>query len=101
LWFFEVKRKTILCHIDGQDRPIAYASGTLSQTEKNYAQIERETLSIVFGVIKFHQFLYGRNFTLITDHKPLLAFWAQGLQFPHLLLQGWKGGHWYSLPMIM
>ena len=60
----------VLSHVmdDGQERPIAYASRTLSQTEKNYAQIEREALSIVFGVKQFHQFLYGRNFTLITHH---------------------------------
>ena len=56
---------------DGQERPVAYASRSLNTSEKNYAQIEREALSIVFGVRKFHQFLYGRKFTLITDHKPL------------------------------
>jgi hypothetical protein len=93
----------VLSHVmdDGQERPIAYASRSLSQTEKNYAQIEREALSIVFGVKTFHQFLYGRNFTLITDYKPLLAILGPDLQFPHLLLQECKGGHWYSLPMIM
>ena len=58
---------------DGHERPIAFASRTLSAREKNYAQIEKEALSLVFGVRRFHQFLCGRKFTLVTDHKPLQA----------------------------
>jgi transposase InsO family protein len=58
--------------IDGQERPIEYAHRALSPTEQRYSQIDRESLSLVWGVTKFHKYLYGRSFTLITDHRPLV-----------------------------
>ena len=55
---------------DGTERPIAFASRTLSPSEQNYSQVEKEALSLVFGVCKFHAYLYGRRFKLVTDHNP-------------------------------
>ena len=86
---------SIISHIlpDGSERPIAFASQTLSSSEKNYCQLEKEALSLVFGVKKFHQYLYGRKFTLITDHKPLLAILGPKKGIPPLAatrLQRWS-----------
>ena len=54
-----------------EKKPIAFASKTLTKTQSNYSNIEREMLSLVHGVERFHTYLYGRSFTIITDHKPL------------------------------
>ena len=58
--------------VDGTLEPVAYASKSLSLSEQRYACIERELLAIVFASQRFHQFVYGRNFSVITDHKPLV-----------------------------
>ena len=62
---------------DGSERPIGYASRTLSKAEKNYSQIEKEGLACVFGINKFHSYLLGHSFDLVTDHKPLLTLFHQ------------------------
>ena len=74
----------VISHVfpDGSERPVAFASRSLNSAEKNYAQIEREALSIVFGICRFHQYLYGRTFTLVSDHKPLTTILRQDAKTP-------------------
>ena len=54
-----------------QGQPVAFASKSLSDTEKRYANIERELLSVVFACERFQTYLLGREFTIESDHKPL------------------------------
>ena len=63
---------------DGSERPIAFASRTLSKAEQNYSQIEKEGLEIIFGFTKFYQYVYGKSLQTNTDHKPFL-----GLLYKH------------------
>ena len=65
----------VLAHVgsDGTERPLGYVSQTLTRAKRNYSQLQKERLSCVFGVKKFHNYLFGRSFELITDHKPLLG----------------------------
>ena len=77
---------------DGSERPIAFASRTLSSAERNYPQVEKEALSLVYGIRKFHQYLYGRQFVMVTDHEPLLVLLGSKKEVPPLAaarLQRW------------
>ena len=60
-------------------QPVAYATRSLTETECNYVQMEKELLAIVFGVEKFESYLYGRKFKMETHHKPLESILKKSL----------------------
>ena len=62
-------------------RPIANGSRSLTEFEMKYAQLEKESLAIVFGCEHFNQYLYGRNFELETDHCPLEHIFKPKISF--------------------
>ena len=77
---------SVLSHIleNGEERPVAYASRTLSPAEKNYSQLEKEGLAIIFGVKKFHNYLFGRKFTIESDFQPLYYLFSESKGVPQL-----------------
>ena len=76
----------VISHIlpDGSERPIEYASRSLNKAEKNYGQIEKEALSLVWAVKKFHRYIFARKFELVTDHKPLKFLLGEHKQIPEM-----------------
>ena len=61
------------------DQPIEYASCALSHAQQAYAQIEKEFLAIQYGLNRFHQYVYGQQVHVETDHLPLLGIMRKGL----------------------
>ena len=61
---------------EGVFRPVEYASRSLTDVERRYSQTEREALAVVWGCERFHLYLYGIEFELVTDHKPLQAIYS-------------------------
>ena len=87
LKFFDVKKEvSIECDAskDGlgavllqEGQPVAYCSRSMTAAEQRYAQIEKETLAIVFSLERFHQYVYGRKTHIYTDHKPIVAIFKK------------------------
>ena len=65
----------MISHIfaDWIKKVIIHAARSLTPTEHNYSQVEKEAFALIFAVKKFHKMLFGYHFTLLTDHKPLLC----------------------------
>lgn len=59
--------------------PCMYASKALTETQKKYAQIEKELYSLVFACDRFHQFIFGKSIVMETDHKPLVQIFGKPL----------------------
>lgn len=72
----------------GKDKPVAFASRTLTKTEEKYSAIEKELLAIVWATQYFRPYLFGRKFTLYTDHQPLT--YALNLKTPNTRLVKWR-----------
>ena len=72
---------------DGVEKPITFASRSLAPAEKGYSQLEKEAAAIIFGVKRFHQYIYGRKFTILSDHKLLCKVYLRRQKLFQLWLQ--------------
>ena len=62
---------------DGSEHSLAFVSRSLTEVERKYSQIEREAVACVYGVKKFHNYLFAKCFTLQTNHKPLMSLFNE------------------------
>ena len=78
----------LLQEYNGMLFPVAYASKSLSNAQKAYSVIERECLSILWSLDKYYPYLYGKHFTIQTDHKPLA--YLQSAKLTNTRLMRWS-----------
>ena len=81
----DASEKTIGAVLTQNDHPVIYISRNLTSAEQKYSNIEREALAVVFAVTRLRHFLFGRRFTLRTDHKPLQFIFNQSNQIPKVV----------------
>ena len=75
--------EVVLSHtLQDREHLVAFASRRLTKAKRNYSRIEKEAFAIVFGVKKFCKYLFGRCFSLITDHKLLLSILSAKAEVP-------------------
>lgn len=74
----------VLSHVydDGSEKPIQFASQTLSKVQQRYSQIDREAYAIIHGVRKFYNYLYGKKFSLITDNRAVSQIFSPSKGLP-------------------
>lgn len=82
---------------DGQERPIGFVSQTLTAAESNYSQRNKEGLAVMFGIQRFHKYLYGRRFVICTNHKPLLSLFNEMKAVPQMAPHSTLGGDLESI----
>ena len=94
----------VLSHrIQGETRAVTFASCPLSNAQKNYSQMDKEALAIIFCIKRFHQYLYGRRFAIVMDHEPLTKVFKPENAAPvHAAarLQRWSlilAGYYYNI----
>ncbi|KAG8173528.1 hypothetical protein JTE90_014688 [Oedothorax gibbosus] len=78
---------SVLSHLlpNGKEAPVAYYSRTMTKTERNYSQTDKEALAILAEVKKFHSYLLGRRFKIVTDHRPLLGIFNSTKPIPQMI----------------
>ena len=70
--------------------PVAYASRSVTKTEPNYDQIEKETLAIAVGTQPTHDYVCGKHFTVESDHKPMKPIYSKPISNAHPRMQRFR-----------